>query len=391
MKILYLTNTPFSDLEISYVAELEKLAEVKVLMLMLPNTKKSGAISLDCQSEELEVIPATQYPGMEKYANMLTLNRWAIVNNPIGSNIKTSFLLARKIAKVIKDYQPDILHITFYGLMQVFLNWQLDKTLKKIITVHDVVLHDKTSFIRYWYDFICRRLTLKHFNNILLLSHIDDKILGKCQHSTNHRIFYSQLGPYTYLRNYPIGHNLYGKYILFFGSVRPYKGVDILIEAYKKSNCKSQEIKLVIAGKDIEGNVLHDYQDKDIIILNRYIENDELATLISNSLFAVLPYKSATQSGVTKSAIALDKPMICTNVGNLPNEVIDGRYGKIVNHNDVDDLCDSINYMISHPKQVEEFTENIHSDFETGCNSWVKITEDMVTNVYSTILKDNIQ
>ena len=384
--MLYFTNAPFSDLEISYVGELEKYVEVKVLMLVLPQTKKSGAISLDCQPEELGVIPATDYPGMEKYTNMMSLDRWAIVNNPIGSNLKTSWILAKKVADVVKEYQPDILHITLYGLLQVFLSWLIDKNIKKIITIHDVVAHDKQSIVRYMYDKICRKLTLKHFNNILLLSHVDAPLLEKSLSHTPHRTFFSKLGPYTYLRNYPIGQNLYGKYILFFGSIRPYKGVDVLMEAYKKSNCVKQGIKLVIAGKDIDGNVLNNDQEDNIIILNRYIENDELATLIVNSLFAVLPYKSATQSGVTKSAIALNKPMVCTNVGNLPNEVIDGKYGKIVNHDDVNSLCVGINYMIDNPNQVEQFARNIRSDFETGNNSWAKITEDLVTNVYSTIL-----
>lgn len=388
MKVLYFTNAPFSDLEISYIAELEKLVDVRVLMMILPQTKKSGAISLDYQPEELGVIPATNYPGMEKYANMLTLDRWFLVNNPIGSNFKTSLILSKKVAEVIKGYQPDIIHITFYGLLQVFLSWQFNNNTKKIITIHDVVSHDKLSFFRSLYDWSCRRLTLKRFNNILLLSHVDVHLLEKELSHTAHRIFFSKLGPYTYLRNYPIGQNAYGKYILFFGSIRPYKGVDVLIEAFKKSNCNNRGIKLVIAGKDIDGNVLDDKHENDIIIINRYIENNELATLITNSLFAVLPYKSATQSGVTKSAIALGKPMICTNVGNLPNEVIDCKYGKIVNHNDVDSLCKGINYMIENPRQVEDFANNIHSDFETGSNSWKAITEDIVSNVYSIILKD---
>lgn len=388
MKVLYFTNAPFSDLEISYVAELEKLVDVKVLMMILPDTKKSGAISLDYQSDELGVIPATQYHGMEKYADMLTLDHWAIVNNPIGSNFKTSRLLAQKVAEVVKEYQPDILHTTFYGLLQVFLSRQIDKNIKTIITIHDVVAHDRQSLIRSLYDKICRRLTLKRFNNILLLSHVDAPILEKSLNHIAHRIFFSKLGPYTYLRSYPIERNLFGNYILFFGAIRPYKGVDVLIEAFKKSNCNSQGIKLVIAGKDIDGNVLNDIQDDDIIILNRYIENNELATLIANSLFVVLPYKSATQSGVTKSAIALDKPMICTNVGNLPNEVIDGRYGMIVNHDDIDSLCNGINYMIDNPQQVEEYATNIHSDFATGSNSWGNITKDVVSNIYSKILSD---
>jgi len=388
MKILYFTNAPFSDLEISYIKELEKIVDVKVLMLILPSTKKSGAISLESQPDELGVIPAIKYPGMEKYSQMMTLEHWAIVNNPIGYNFKTSSILAKIIAEIVNEYRPDILHTTMYGLLQVFLSQRLTQNIKKIITIHDVVLHDRPDFLHYWYDKICRRLTLKQFNNILLLSDVDAHLMEKSMNPKRHKLFFSKLGPYTYLRNYPIGHNTYGKYILFFGTIRPYKGVDVLIKAFTKSKCRDYDVKLVIAGKDIDGNILHDGYDDDIITLNRYIENRELATLISNSLFAVLPYKSATQSGVTKSAIALEKPMVCTNVGNLPNEVIDGRYGIIVKPDDTYSLCNGINYMIENPKQVEEFAHNIHSDFEAGDNSWKKITEDMVVNVYSKILNE---
>lgn len=388
MKILYFTNAPFSDLEISYIAELEKTVNVKVLMLVMPATKKSGAISLEFQSEVLGVIPATQYAGMEKYGSMLTLDRWYIVNNPTGSDIKTSWILAKKIAKVVKDYQPDIVHITFYGILSLFLSFLIDKRIKKIITIHDIVAHDSQSLVRYLYDRICRRITVNRFYNILLLSDVDSSILGKELHHIPHRVFFSQLGPYTYLRNYSIGQNSYGKYILFFGTIRPYKGIDVLTEAFEKSDCSTKGIKLVIAGKDIDGNTLYDNHHDNIIILNRYIENDELATLISNSLFVALPYKSATQSGVTKSALALDKPILCTDVGNLPNEVIDGKYGKIVSHNDVDALCKGINFMIENPEEVDALSRNIHSDFGTGSNSWEKITEDLVANVYSTILND---
>ena len=142
MKVLYFTNIPFSDLEISYVAELEKLVDVKVLMLILPKTKKSGAISLESQLDELGVIPATQYPGMGKYSNMLTLEHWSIVNNPKGSNYKTSSILAKKVAEVINEYQPDILHITMYGLLQVLLTKHIAKNIKKII-LHFVLLMEK--------------------------------------------------------------------------------------------------------------------------------------------------------------------------------------------------------------------------------------------------------
>ena len=160
----------------------------------------------------------------------------------------------------------------------------------------------------------------------------------------------------------------------------------MLIESYRKSNCKQHGIKLIIAGKDLI-NVTTNIADSSIIVINRYIENDELSRLIRNSMFVVLPYRMATQSGVTKSAYALNTPILCTDVGNLPNEVIDGKYGRVCLADNIDSLMDCINQMIASPSEIIKFSENIASDWSgDGENSWKNIAYDMYTNVYGRIL-----
>ena len=98
------------------------------------------------------------------------------------------------------------------------------------------------------------------------------------------------------------------EYILFFGSVDFYKGVDLLIEAFRK--LKSNKQKLVIAGKgDCNGFV-----NKNIIRLNRYIRDDEINDLFSNASVVVYPYRNATMSGVFSLAMYYSKRIIASDI-----------------------------------------------------------------------------
>lgn len=127
------------------------------------------------------------------------------------------------------------------------------------------------------------------------------------------------------------------RYILFFGFIRAYKGLDLLLEAFAASGTRSEgRVKLIIAGEFyesrdkyleiIERAAMHD----DVIMIDRFIDDDEVRYIFGASDLVVQPYKSATQSGVTQIAYHFNKPMIVTNVGGLKEIVPDGRCGFVV-------------------------------------------------------------
>ena len=101
--------------------------------------------------------------------------------------------------------------------------------------------------------------------------------------------------------------------------------------AMKKVHKVLPSLKLVVAGK---GEYYFDksaYDKLDYIqFVNRFIPDIELANLIANSIFVVVPYTEATQSGVIMSAYAFAKPVIATNVGGLPEMVGNDEFGKII-------------------------------------------------------------
>ncbi len=125
-------------------------------------------------------------------------------------------------------------------------------------------------------------------------------------------------------------------YLLFFGFIRAYKGLDLLLEAFADNRFRNRKLKLIIAGEFYESDTpykaiieKHNIAD-DIILYDHFIREEEVALLFSAADFVVQPYRSATQSGVTQIAYHFEKPMLVTDVGGLSEIVINGKSGYVV-------------------------------------------------------------
>ncbi len=131
--------------------------------------------------------------------------------------------------------------------------------------------------------------------------------------------------------------------ILFFGFIRKYKGLDILLDAMKllKQNSKPEiaNLKLLIAGEFYEDSKPYLQQIKDngiedvVILKTHFIPDSEVKYYLCAADCVVQPYRNATQSGVTPLAYHFEKPMIVTNVGGLPSLVPDGKVGLVAEPN----------------------------------------------------------
>jgi glycosyltransferase involved in cell wall biosynthesis len=132
-----------------------------------------------------------------------------------------------------------------------------------------------------------------------------------------------------------LGLNSDDKIILFFGFIRKYKGLDILLEAMHDERMKNANIKLLIAGEFYEDRKLYDDLIAELniadqlILRTEFISDSEVAYYLSAADFVIQPYRNATQSGVTPLAYHFEKPMLVTNVGGLPDLVPDGKVGLI--------------------------------------------------------------
>lgn len=157
------------------------------------------------------------------------------------------------------------------------------------------------------------------------------------------------------------------KIVLFFGFIRKYKGLDILLEAMSILKKKGEQIKLLIAGEFYEDdepykNLIEKLNLGESVILHtQFIPDSEVKYYLCAADAVVQPYRNATQSGVTPLAYHFEKPMIVTNVGSLAALVPDGKAG-IVTNADAPSIAEAVaayfqlgeNYFIPHLRNEKE-------------------------------------
>jgi len=126
------------------------------------------------------------------------------------------------------------------------------------------------------------------------------------------------------------------KVILFFGLIRAYKGLDMLLEAIARPEVQNLQVKLIIAGefydkKEKYISIIQKHKiENSVIVEDHFIPNDKVALYMSAADVLVQPYRHATQSGVTPLAMHFNLPMIVTDVGGLTEMVLDGKTGLVV-------------------------------------------------------------
>lgn len=287
-----------------------------------------------------------------------------------------------KTAIAINKFAPDILIIPYwmsfmspaYGTVARLVN----KKIKIVSLVHNAISHERTLLekpLAYYFFNSCDAyivmsepvkadlLTLKKNALIRLQSHpIYDQYKDKSD-----RI--------SACEKLKINPNK--KTLLFFGFIRDYKGLDILIKAM---SFLSDNYQLVIAGEsygsfDKYTNLINQSPLKNnIVVFEQYINDDMVSLLFSASDVLVLPYKSATQSGVVAMAYQLETPVIATNVGALGVTIRSANTGLVASETTPENIADTIkDYFDNDRSQI--FLENIKSEKERL--SWSSFTKDI--------------
>jgi D-inositol-3-phosphate glycosyltransferase len=125
-------------------------------------------------------------------------------------------------------------------------------------------------------------------------------------------------------------------YILFFGIIRDYKGLDLLLHAFADLPSRKKNVKLLVAGEYYSNEekyqqLIRDLQlENDVIVVNEFIKDSEVGRYFCAADIIAQPYKHATQSGVTQIGYHFERPMLVTNVGGLPEMIPDGKVGYVV-------------------------------------------------------------
>lgn len=240
------------------------------------------------------------------------------------------------VGRKLKAEQPDIVVVRYWlpfmGPAFGTILRQLDKKKTKIICIADnIIPHEKRigdkAFTQYFIKPLDGFITMsdKVFQDLKQFD-TKNKLAQIVQHPLYDN-FGTKLSKSAAKQH--LGINEADDIILFFGFIRKYKGLDLLLEAfalYRKKHPKHR-VKLMIAGEFYEDEAGYKNQIAtlgivdDLILKTNFIPDSEVRYYLSAADVLVQPYKNATQSGVTPLAYNFEVPMVVTNVGGLPDLV----------------------------------------------------------------------
>ncbi len=288
-----------------------------------------------------------------------------------------------KTAKRIRKEAPDLLimkyWMTFFAPALGTAAKRSPKKTKRICILDNLIPHEKRFF-----DKVCNRFFLKHIDGFVVMSNsVLDDLLSLKPNAKYLRIdhpLYDHFGEKKE-RNEAcelLGLDSSKKYALFFGFIRDYKGLDLLINAMKTVD---EEIELIVAG-EVYGS-FEKYQElitenglqKRIHLFNKYIGDEQVPLFFSAADVCVLPYKSATQSGITSISYHFDLPIIATNVGGLAESIHHQETGLIVDEISSEAIAANINRYFSEELSIK-FQPAIATYKEK--HNWKNFSEELI-------------
>lgn len=173
-------------------------------------------------------------------------------------------------------------------------------------------------------------------------------------------------------------------YIMFFGFIRDYKGLDTLLKAWSLLPLEFRADKrLLVAGEFYEPRAKYDdiinllHLEHEVVVCDKYIKEEDVRLYFSISDLVVQPYKTATQSGVTQVAYYFGTPMIVTNVGGLAEIVSDGKVGFVVDV-EPEAIAQAIKKFYDQDLK-NEFVRGITQEKERF--TWKRMTEILTTTI----------
>lgn len=307
--------------------------------------------------------PGLLFPGKTQY----------VTNEDIASKIPGLRILDSinplsyyKSVKAIKEWNPDLLIMrywnSFFAPSLGYVGRNMGKNTKVISILDNVVPHE-----RMFYDTPLTKYFLSSSDAFVVLSSSVGDDLVRLKPNAKYKIIphpvYDHFGE-KLERDFAVKKlDLIPdkKNILFFGLIREYKGLDILIEAFSRLDDSYQ---LVIAGEPYGsfGSYMNMIESSKcanrIKLFTRYISDDEVPLFFSVSDVVVLPYRSATQSGISAVSHHFEVPMITTDVGGLKEAIGDTGTGVVADSPDSSKIADAIVSYFNEGK-ADEYIENI--------------------------------
>lgn len=291
------------------------------------------------------------------------------------------------VGKQIAKQQPDLVIFKYWMPFMAPCFGKIAKQIKKnkhtklIGLVHNLIPHEKHSYDKSFSNYF-----VKQMDGFIALS---DSVKNDIKELAGNKPI--KVSPHPLYDNFGasisreealknLGLATSYQYLLFFGIIRKYKGLDLMLKAFADARLNDGSKKLIIAGEFYEDEApyreiikKHNLAD-NVILANHFIPDNKVANYFCAADIIVQPYKHATQSGVTQIAYHFNKPMLVTDVGGL-KEIVPSTVGYVVEPNEKaisDALAD-----FYQNNRAAEFTQGAKQEKQKY--SWSKMVEALLS------------
>lgn len=314
-----------------YSIELAKALARKVSLLAV--ISRQSDIILEWRSSNLDVIEIDTYRSIpELLLSTMNVNKFNYLRSQIYS------------------FHP---HVIYYPMLHIWtpvVNLFL-RSLPKVVTLHDP-LPRKGEHNVIWNGI--QYLSVKQADRIIVLSES-----LRLATSRRYRVAISQIDVI------PHGHFLFYSRtafgaarranrpptLLFFGRITEYKGIDVLLDAFRIVRTKVPGARLLVVGRgDLSRYKSALINCGEVTVVNRWVDDTEVPNFFEQADVVVLPYLDASQSGVIPLAYAFGLPVVATKVGGIPEQVDDGVTGLLVEPGDPVQLAEACVKLLRNPE-----------------------------------------
>ncbi len=324
--------------------------------------------------------PSFLFPGKSQYSEdpapkNLKIKRSINSINPLNWRKAAKELLKENADLIIFRYWTPIMAPAFGNIAK-----RLKGKVRCLALCDNVIPHERKFYDRFLTSFFT-----KHFDGFITFS---EKVKGELLEFTQRPVM---------VRPHPVNFNL-GEavdkkeakeklglqenthYLLFFGLVRKYKGLDLLLDAMAENEIKTRNLQLIVAGEFYDNPEIYTQQikklgiEEKVIIHNKFIPTEDVKLYFSAADLITQTYHTASQSGITQMALNFHKSVLVTNVGGLSEIVHHNKDGYVVDKNPraiaaaISDFYDN--------QREEVFTAELKDKKENF--SWVNFSQEVI-------------
>lgn len=372
MKVLIYSSAFYSDSTLPLYKEM--LTQGVDVTLLFDLTRPSSNLFEDkTLLSKHEIFKATEYHSMKHFESYCDMSHVYVDNNPYSKIWGFQTLRsALRVCKFIEEGGYDVIHTDILFMFGKLCLLRYRNIMVRVI--HEPIPHArKTKLVEKFF----RSINYKQIPKFVVLNHLLKDPFCEKFGIEEERVLANRLGPLDCISVYNNKQETVNRNkIVFWGRITRYKGVDYLLRAMVKVHDEIPEAQLMVVGGGAYYFDISPYVNLPYIrIINRFVDLEELAAMVSDCAFTICPYLSSSQSGSVITSMVMGKPVLGTDIEAMHEMIEDGKTGLLVPPQNEDKLAEAIVRLIKDETLLDALTKNVKEKIRND-DTWTQVVKE---------------